>query len=57
MDGIMRYKGNRIRCQQLPVLDPLQEIDAMESYVSFVEHQRYLSADRKHAKCFLREIA
>ena len=51
MDGIMRYKGNRIRCQQLPVLDPLQEIDAMESYVSFVEHQLYLSASMQNVFC------
>ena len=29
-----------------------QEIDPMESYVSFGEHQHYLSADRKRAKCF-----
>ena len=24
----------------------------MEAYVSFKEHQQYLSADRKNAKCF-----
>ena len=52
MDGIRGYTGNRIRCQQLPALDPFQEIDPMESYVSFEEHQQYLSADREHAKCF-----
>ena len=52
MDGIRRYTGNRIRCQQFPALDPLQEIDPIESYVSFGERQQYLSADRKHAKCF-----
>ena len=32
--------------------DPFQEIDRMESYVSFEEHQQYLSADREHEKCF-----
>ena len=36
----------------LPALDPFQEIDPMESYVSFEEHQQYLSADREHAKYF-----
>ena len=36
----------------LPALDPFQEIDPMESYVSFEEHQRYLIADRKYAECF-----
>ena len=24
----------------------------MESYVNFVEHQQYLSADREYAECF-----
>ena len=57
MDGIRRYTGNRICCQQLPVLDPLQEIDPSESSVGCGEHQQYLSAYRKHAKCFLREMA
>ena len=52
MDGIRGYTGNRIRCQQLSALDPFQGIDPMESYVSFEEHQQYLSADREHAKCF-----
>ena len=33
-------------------LHPSQEIDPMESYVSFEEHQQYLSADCEHAKCF-----
>ena len=37
----------------LPVLDPFKEIDPMESYVSFEEHQRYLSADREYAVCFI----
>ena len=37
----------------LPALDQLQEIDPMESYVSFEEHQRYLSADREYAVCFI----
>ena len=36
----------------LPALDPFKEIDPMESYVSFKEHQQYLRADREHAKCF-----
>ena len=27
-------------------------MDPMESYVSFEEHQQYLSADREHAKRF-----
>ena len=36
----------------LPALDPYQEIDPIESYVSFEEHQRYLIADRKYAECF-----
>ena len=35
----------------LPALDPFQEIDPMESYVSFEEHQQYLSADRKYTEC------
>ena len=52
MDGIRGYTGNRIRCYQLPALDPFQEIDPMKSYVSFEEHQQYLGADREHAKCF-----
>ena len=42
IDGIRDYTGNRIRCQQLPALDPFQEIDSIESYVSFDEHQQYL---------------
>ena len=37
----------------LPALDSLQEIDPMESYVSFEEHQRYLRADREYAVCFI----
>ena len=38
----------------LPALDPYQEIDPIESYVSFEEHQRYLSADREYAAvCFI----
>ena len=37
----------------LPALDPYQEIDPIESYVSFEEHQRYLSADREYAVCFI----
>ena len=36
----------------LLALDPFQEIDPMESYVSFEEHQQYLSAIREHAKYF-----
>ena len=51
MDGIRRYTGNQIRCQHLPVLDPPQEIE-WSLNVSFWKHQQYLSADRKHAKCF-----
>ena len=35
----------------LPALDPFQEIDPMESYVRFEEHQKYLNADRKYAEC------
>ena len=50
MDGTRGYTGNRIRCQQLPALDPFQVIDPIESYKE--EHQQYLSADREHAKCF-----
>ena len=53
MDGIRGYTCNRIRCQQLSALDPFQGIDPMESYVSFEEHQQYLSADREHAKYFI----
>ena len=34
----------------LSALDLFKEIDPMESYVSFKEHQQYLSADREHAK-------
>ena len=37
----------------LPALDPFQEIDPIESYVSFEEHQRYLSADREYAESFI----
>ena len=36
----------------LLALDPFQEIDLMESYVSVEEHQRYLSADCEYAECF-----
>ena len=36
----------------LPALDLFQEIYPMESYVNFVEHQQYLSADREYAECF-----
>ena len=50
--GIMSYTVIRISCQQLPALDPYQEIHPMGSYVSFEEHQQYLSADREHPKCF-----
>merc|ERR1719494_53086 len=32
--------------------DPFQEIDSMESYISFEEHQQYLSADLEYAECF-----
>ena len=52
MDGIKGYTGNRIQCQQFSAFDPFQEIDPMESYVSFEEHQQYLSADHEHVKCF-----
>ena len=50
MDDIRGYTGNWIRCQQLPALDPFQDIDLIENYVSFEEHQQ--CADREHAKCF-----
>ena len=38
----------------MQALDPFQEIDPMESYsyISFEEHQQYLSADHEHEKCF-----
>ena len=36
----------------LLALDPFQEIDPMESYISFEEHQQYLNADRKYAEFF-----
>ena len=52
MDDIRSYTDNRIQCQQLPALDLFQDINPMESYVSFEEHQQYLSADRDHVKCF-----
>ena len=57
MDAIRDSKGNQIQCQQLPVLDPFQEIDPIESYVCFEEHQRYLSADREYENVSLRRIA
>ena len=41
-----------MRYQQLPALDPYQEIDLIESYIIFDEHQRYLSAYREYAECF-----
>ena len=36
----------------LPVFDPFQEIDPMDSYVSFEEHREHLTADREYAECF-----
>ena len=41
-----------VKFYNLPALDPFQEIDPIESYVCFEEHQRYLSADREYAECF-----
>ena len=41
----------------LPALDPFQEIDPIEFYVCFEEHQRYLSADREYENVSLRGIA
>ena len=41
----------------LPALDPYQEIDPIESYVSFEEHQQYLSADREYENVSLWGIA
>ena len=36
----------------LPALDPFQEIDPLETYVSVEQHQRYLSADSEYAERF-----
>ena len=30
----------------------MQDIDPMQCYVSFGEHQQYLSANREYAECF-----
>ena len=50
MDDIRSYTDNRIQCQQLPALDLFQDINPMESYVSFEEHQQYLGADLEYAE-------
>ena len=46
------HRQSNYSLNSLPALDQFKEIDPMETYISFKEHQQYLWADREHAKCF-----
>ena len=39
----------------LPTLDPFQDIDPMESHVDFENHQEYLTEERDYSTCFIVE--
>ena len=36
----------------MPASDLFQDIDPLESYVTFEKHQQYFSAGREYAECF-----